>query len=362
MHAENGTWSRARSSLGTGWAWWSAELAALFPRSSAWLAGDGATAVIRLGPQQTEVVVLNRPGSNRELMATWPATLEGLTDDQASELGRLCQGCDITLMLPTQVSLSMSIWLPQAAGATTETVRYALLSRAPLLIDKMAFDWRRSVPSHESTTTDWTDIDVMLCREATLDALADDLARCGLAPGCMSVAGADPDATFTMRRYRRSGANWVGTHRRKLLLGLAMAIFVAGLLVTGLWAQWQERAVTAELTRLQALHRDFAPLAQRQARLEAINAGVARTAAEVLASNVLNELARLTPKDAWLMEVRLEEGRLKAFGRSDKPTELSSRFVQSGVIENVRLDAVNAGVGPDGIAGFELSATARRGR
>lgn len=364
MGSEQSGWRRARDSLSAGVSWWSEDLAAVFPRAAAWLAGDGATATIRLSPQQTDVVVRNRPGSQREGAASWPTALAHLSAEQASELGRLCEGCDVDLLLPQQAVHCMSTWLPRAAGATTETVRYALMTSAPLMIDKMAFDWRRSVPVDGAPTTGWMEIDVVLCREATLDAVAAGLARCGLAPVRMGVAESEPStgSAFTLRRYRRPGAGWIGTQRRKLLLGLALAAFVAGLLGTGIWARWQERAVRDELARLEARHREFAPLVQRQAWLETIKAGVARTASAVPASTVLNELARLTPVQAWLLELRLDGGRLKAVGRADNPTGLTGGFAQSPVLDNVRLEAVNASAGPDGVAGFELSASTRGNR
>lgn len=367
MGVENSIGRRARDSLSAGWSWWLEDLGATFPRAAAWLVGDGATATIRLGPEKTEVVVRDRSGSEREVAASWPTALAGLADEQASELGRLCDGCDVDVMMSEQSVHRMSTWLPSAAGATTETVRYSLMSSAPLLIDKMAFDWRRSAPVNAGATA-WMEIDVVLCRESNLDALAADLSRCGLVPASMGV-GNDEDASeqsvgfaFMLRRNTRSGTVWMGAQRRKLLLGLAVAIFAAGLLATGLWAQWQERALRHELARLESQHREFAPLAQRRARLEAIKEGVARTAGGVPASAVLDELARLTPVEAWLQELRLDGGQLKAVGRAGNPTGLSGRFAHSRVIDNVRLEAVNASGGSDGVAGFELSATTRVSR
>ncbi len=368
MGSDKTAWRRARDSLSTGWSWWSDDLAAAFPRAAAWLAGDGATATIRLAPQQTDVVVRNRPGSEPEVTASWPAALAELGDAQAGELGRLCAGCDVDLLLSPQAVHCMTTWLPRDVGATTETVRYSLMTNAPLMLDTMAFDWRRSAPTDGVPTTAWMEVDVVMCREATLDALAACLARCGVAPARMGVsAGLNaPESVgrllFTLRRNKRSGTGWMGAQRRKLLLLLAAAVFVAGLLATGLWARWQERAVGRELAGLESQHREFAPLAQRQSRLEAIKAGVVRTANAVPASTVLDELARLTPAEAWLLELRLDGGRLKAVGRANNPTGLSGGFAQSRVLDNVRLEAVNASGGTDGVAGFELSATTRGSR
>lgn len=364
MGSENSVGRRAWDGLHAGWSWWTEDLAAVFPRATAWLSGDGATTTIHLGPQQTDVTVRNRPGYEREVTACWPAALADLTDEQAGELGGLCEGCDVDVLLPQPAVHHMSAWLPQAAGATTETVRYALMTSAPLTIDKMVFDWRRT-PTDSALTTDWLEVNVVLCREATLDALAMGLARCGVASARMGIGmeghavGPGASLAFTLRRNKRTGAGWVGAQRRKLLLGLAVAVFMVGLLATGLWAQWQERTVRLEVAQLETQHREFAPLAQRQVRLEAIKAGVAPMAGGVPASAVLNELARLTPVDAWLLELRLDGGRLKAIGRAENPTRLSGGFAQSLVIGNVRLEAVNASAGPDGVAGFELSATTK---
>jgi hypothetical protein len=362
MGSESRMLRRTRDGLRAGWSWWTEDLAAAFPRAAAWLSADAATATIRLGPQHTEVVVRNRPGFEQELTACWPAALAHLDDGQAGELGHLCAGCDVDLLLPQSEVHCMSAWIPRAAGATSETVRYALMTSAPLAIDKMAFDWRRA-PAEGATQAEWVEVHVALCRAASLDALATSLARCGVVAGHMaiSVQGSErrSAATFTLRRNRRSGAGWVRAQRRKLLLGQIVVTVMVAMTASGLWAQWQAREARREVARLEAQHREFAALAQRQARLDALKAGVTRVAGGSSASAVLNELARLTPVDAWLLELRLDGERLKAVGRAAKPTGLTGGFAQSKALGNVRLDSVSAAAGPDSVAAFELSATAK---
>ena len=356
-------WSIGRrvwGALSVGWTLWVEEIEATFPRVSAWLAGDGATATIRADAQRTEVVVHRRTGSGLEVASSWPASITGLTDVQAAELGRFCTGCDVTVLMSSQAVHCMTTRLPKAAGVTTETVRYALLANAPLMSDKLLFDWQRLAPAGDPPATDWIDVNVVMCRRSSLDALAEGLTRCGVVATRIGVGAPDlaTRLAFTLQRNKRSGAAWTSGLHRRLLLGSAGAIFVTGLLATGFWALWQERLIRSDLARLETQHREFASLAQRQSRLDAIKVELARTGI-VPASTVLDEVAGLTPVDSWLLELRLDGGRLKAAGRSVNPTGLSSGFAQSRVIDNVRLDAVNANAGPEGTAGFELSATVR---
>jgi len=352
---------RAWALAGDAWTWWIDELGSAFPRASAWLAGSGATASIALGRQVTGVVVRNRPGARQEVMADWPVALSDLNAEQASELGRLCRGCAVELTLCLHDVHHLTTWVPQSAGLSGEAVRYALMTDAPLLIEEIAFDWRRKETVQSTARPGWIEIDVVLCRRSTLDKAAEVLARCGVTPDRVVVAVPGHEATlrYTLQRYRRSGSDWLGANRRKLLIASAFGFLMLGPFGAGMYSQWQERAIRQELAQILSQRGQFEPLAQRQARVDAMADGALPAAMAVQASAVLDELARFTPTDAWLVELRLDRGQIRAIGRAANPGVVTRSIALSRAFQNVRLDAVNGVAVPDGGAVFELTATTR---
>lgn len=356
------SWRRAATAASAAWNGWTEELAAAFPRSAAWLAGNRRTATIDLGDEHTEVILRDRPAGPAIGSRRWPRALPDLSAEQAAELAALCRACRIDVLLPPRILHRMRTSVPHSAGATAETVRYALMTDAPLAIDKMAFDWRLAADARRTSGANaWIDIVVTACRLVSLDDYEAMLVRHGLRAariGAPEIA-CDRRMTFTLRRRSVRGSGWLATHCRTLLLGSTMAVASSGLVTVGLAAQWQERSARREAAELAQRHRQVAPTAQRWARAEAIRTKLAQAKAAPSATRLLNEFARLTPPQAWLTELRIEDGRIKAIGRADNPARLAGAFSGSSVVDNVRLEAINAGA--DAGTGFELSA-ATRGR
>jgi hypothetical protein len=335
------------------------ELAHLFPPVASFLGQTGASAFIRLEAQQVDATVDERGGREHRRSAHWDVALSELSESQLAELRALCRDCDIHVAMSPDKVFRTSTWLPRAADPTTESVQYALMTDSPVKVEYIDFDWRLRPMPKDAPTSDFVEVDVALCRKSALDSVVEQLARCGLAPSKIGAISSDgAGLAFTLRRSPGlSGGKWIGTHRRKLLLALSVLFFAGGLVATAFYARWQERSLDAELAKMEAAHRGLAPLVMRQSKAALLRESLSGVTAAVPVAEVINEVASLIPPDAWLMEMRLDAGRLKVVGRAARPTELPGRFNASKTLQNVRLDAVSAGGGVDAAAVFEMSAT-----
>jgi Tfp pilus assembly protein PilN len=330
-------------------AWWLRELSGSFPRAAAWLAAGSQTALLEATSDGSlRLTVPDRPAQE------WAASFDSLTDEQAVDIRRAGGSLALELALPAAMVHRLVVQLPAAAGNQAEAVRYALLTASPITLDAIAFDWRELGPS---VREGWVDIEVWLCRKLALERLVSRLRDlgCGVARAGVALPELPGRLAFTFHRdTEKTGLS--EQRRRPLLLVSATLLFLVTVAATGAVALWQERGLRSQIDILSAKHLRLAPLAQRQMRVQAMDEAVA-AARSALPTKVLDELARVLPKEAWLVQLQYQPGQLKLVGRSADTSAVLPALQRSRVLKDVRLDVVNAMQAVDGTATFELTAT-----
>lgn len=332
------------------WGWWLRELADLFPWLAAWFAGGSRVALIRATEAAVSLSLKSGAPAGEQ---TWPVALDSMTIEQADSIRKASRNQLLELAMPASTVHRLVVQLPSAARGGNEAVRYALLSASPLSIDAIVFDWRAYGLSQRDG---WIDVEVWLCRKAVMVRHLDHLAGLGLSISRVGIAHPEAPGRLALTLHRNGNTQgWIGTRLRALLLGCAALCLLGTVVATGAVATWQERGLQRAIEALAAKHRQVAPLAKRQARLQAIDEGVARLNVSPL-SSVLDELARVIPKEAWLTQVQYQAGQLKVTGRSSDPGAVLPALRNSRMFKDTRMDVLNAmNAGSDGAATFELT-------
>jgi Tfp pilus assembly protein PilN len=201
-------------------------------------------------------------------------------------------------------------------------------------------------------------VEVWLCRKTVLDRQVACLEGFGLEVSRVGVVLPEAPGRLAFAFLRHGNARgWSQAHLRALLLGSAVLCLLAAIVAAGAVATWKERGLRHAAEALAVKHRQVAPLATRQARLQAIDEALSRAAVPPL-SSVLDELARVTPREAWLTQLQYQSGQVKVTGRSSDPGAVLPALRNSRLFKDARMDVVNAmNAGSDGAATFELTLT-----
>lgn len=324
-------WSRLRDATEDLLRWWRHELVGLVPvRWRHWAAPrlrvEATARELRVfAPPQVApidcVEVGDTPGSGR------PA------DGPVSR-------CE--LVLDSELGLATPISLPAAAEANLcSVVGFSMDRYTPFSEAEVYFDARIARRDRRNGR-----IDVMLyvVPRATLDRVLTQLTSMGLAAASVDIIDG------TQEQPLRSGVNLlplatgpVPLLRARLnvmLAATALVLFFTSLLIPLYQRHQAVRALEVELATL----RDPVHEAERLREDVDRRSGTLRTIIERRngtppALDLLRELTRLTPDEAWAGQLEIKQGRLRITGEAEAGSELMQALISSELFSDPRFEA-----------------------
>lgn len=295
--------------------WWFGELAALVPapvRDT--LSGESDVVAVTIGAHEAVVSRLSR-GDRRLLgRVDLSAATTGQRAAIAGLIGRRMRRRGVALVLSAERVLRKTLDLPLAAEAELDDLlRFELDRQTPFSTEQACYDYRVAA---RDKPTGRMKVEIAVAPREEVEralALANDW---GLAAEFVTAAGDEgSDQAFDLSgRFEPAGFGG------RAVLTAALALVAAGLLAVtlALPLKWQ---ATAAAEAEQAL--DSARTAAREAtvlreelvrRRQDARFLIDRKLNIPLTVSVLAELTRLLPDDAYLFELRLQDGRLRVRG------------------------------------------------
>lgn len=308
--------------------WWLSELQDLLPRSRA--PRGRRRPALRLLVERPFVRVLGRRGQRFEPLGTFllPDESDQPADGHqwcAPELRRtLERHKDATvLVLGPDDAVSCTDLLPASAESELgRIVSHKLDLLTPWPADQVYAAHRVTARRPDGML----EVLLAVAPRATVDELRRRLARVGLTPSAVDVAGEDGTRTAEVDLLRGETQERGGGALARVLLALLIAALAVGAGLAG-WQIWQRQQRLAEQRQL------IASLEERLADLPALRERITNLQAEAgfLANErrsrpspliVLEVLSRLLPDSVWLTDVRLSGRELVIAGMADDSSAL----------------------------------------
>lgn len=317
--------------------WWFGELAALFPaalrhrvaglRSRLVLVIDaaGAALVYETGDEREPLgrVDLRTPQTIRRALAT-------------ASSGRASRTPEVIVRLAADRALRTTVTLPLAASRNLDqVVGFEFERLVPFKRDEAYYAYR-IVARDKGTRT--LQIELTVIPRSDTDATTQAVARAGLHPIAIEVAGAsplDPAAIVPLQQSERPAAH----ARARLIvaaLSCATALLAAACVAVPFWraqgainrleAQLAEARQEADTSlnlqkQIDAQIRDQRFLIDRRRRLPTVTA-------------LLDRITRLTPDNTWLTELQITGTEIHLIGASVSATALLGLIDQSPAFRN----------------------------
>ncbi|TAN05028.1 MAG: fimbrial assembly protein [Rhodanobacteraceae bacterium] len=342
--------------------WWGGELTAMLPRRlRAWVQRGPDVLWLSVNPTELGARRVRTGAVLATIAADLPAEVQRVT------FAKACAGTDpddrrLLLVVTAQTVLHRRLVLPLAAAADPrKVVGYELDRQTPFKPDQLYYDVKLS---KDPAPPGQVVLDLYAAPRAELDPMLERLAVIGAHPDAVDVqrgdgalAGVDllPPLRRPHRADKRQRVNWL----------LAAACIV---LVVVILAQWlgNRRAALARMQDEVAAMRAQATQSEHlRARLVAAIAAskflVKRKAGDPPPLQVVDELTRRLPANAWLDALTLDDtGGLDIKGEAAHAAALVDTLGGSGVFAEPRLQGV---IQPDPATGkerFELVARVRQ--
>ncbi len=313
-------------------AWWGAELRGLVPPGAYGRTGRR----LYLDPAEggLEATLADRRGRTRPL----GRVTRTQAPERLEELARRSRegGVSVVLRLPARDVLWRRLRFPKATAVYLGQVVPLELERiVPFDPSDALYDFRVAPAGPREV-----EVTLALAHRDRVDphrALAE---QWGMAPTAIEVA--EPDSQETLDLLRRTRPS----ERLSLPLRLAALVPVATLLALLAFAHLELAERRDGLERLAArvagLRGEVAAVAELRQRLEdrrALALAVRAQEERLPRTAILEELARVLPDSAWLVQLRLEEQELRVAGYAANASSLIAALEQSRLFEQVRFAA-----------------------
>lgn len=312
--------------------WWLGELRSLVPRRLR-AAGrrDRPRLVLRSDATRLAVSTLSGPGEQvlEEADASDPAARDRL---RAALSKRRRRSRAVTLRLDPALGLRRRLDMPLAAEADLhQALSFEMDRITPFKAEEVLF-------AHRVTGTDRDQrrisIELDVVPRATAAPAFEIAESLGLEPQRLELAGPD-GSPGDLDLMPREGD---GTARTSRLNGLLLLLLVALAVTAAVLPLQRQRQMAAELAREVEEARVEAEKSIRlRDELEALERSTGfvastRTAAPMTAS-VLAELTRVIPDQAYVTQLRLQQGDLQIHGLADTASELIGRLAASPMFD-----------------------------
>jgi general secretion pathway protein L len=309
--------------------WWIDELAGLAPRPLRRVARRDRHQVVLL-LNQRETVVLERSGERAHVIGSVASD----PPDRASQLGALLQRTrrprqPVTLCLSGDLGLRKIINLPLAArDDLDQLLRFEMDRLTPFRADEVYF-------AHRIIATDLPNrrlaVELAAAPKATVDRALETARIAGVVPARLELVGARPGDLEPLNLLSHKFGARAGERRlvrALILLALLLAIAAVAIPLP------QQRARLADLIDQIAEARTAAEqghtLREQLEQLAQTNQFLlAEKARRPMATDVLAELTRLVPDEAYLSQLVLHEDEVQLYGSAATASDLIGLLDQS---------------------------------
>jgi general secretion pathway protein L len=319
----------ARNGLAAFMSWWLAELAGLVPRQLRRVARRDRNQLVLLLNQQ-ETVVLERNGERARVVGSVATDRE----DRAARLGALLQRTrrrrqPVTICLSGDLGLRKIVSLPLAArDDLDQLLRFEMDRLTPFRADEVQF-------AHRIVDTDPQDrritVELVVAPKATVDQALETARMVGVAPAKLELGGAKVGNLEPLDLLPHHAVDRAG--QRRLVRALMLLALLLAIVAVAIPLQ-RQRSKLADLNDQTAASR--AEAEQSRALREQLDrltrTGhflLAEKARRPMATDVLADLTRLVPDEAYLSQLVLQEGEVQLHGSAATASDLIGLLDQS---------------------------------
>jgi general secretion pathway protein L len=317
----------ARNGLAAFMSWWLAELAGVVPRQLRRVARRDRNQVVLLLNQQ-ETVVLERNGERARVVGSVATD----RPDRAVRLGALLQRTrrrrqPVTICLSGDLGLRKIVNLPLAArDDLDQLLRFEMDRLTPFRADEVHF-------AHRIVDTDPQDrritVELVVAPKAMVDQALETARMIGVVPARLELVGAQDPEPLDLLPHR--SADRAGERRliRALML-LALLLLIVAVAIP----LQRQRSKLADLNNRIAASRAQAEESRAlREQLDLLTQTgtflLAEKARRPMATDVLAELTRLVPDEAYLSQLILQEGQVELHGSAATASDLIGLLDQS---------------------------------
>lgn len=346
----------ARDGLSAFLRWWLDELAGLVPRPLRRVARrDRHQAVLLLN--QRETVVLERAGERARVIGSVASD----RPDRAGQLGALLQRIrrprqPVTLCLSGDLGLRKIINLPLAArDDLDQLLRFEMDRLTPFRADEVYF-------AHRIIATDSQNrriaVELAAAPKATVDLALETARIAGVVPARLELVGARAGDPEPLNLLPHKSGDRAG--ERRLLRALILLALLLGIVAVAIPLQ-QQHAKLADLTdqiaeTRAAAEQSHALREQLEQLTQTSHFLLSEKARRPMATDVLAELTRLVPGQAYLNQLTLQDGEVQMYGSAATASDLIGLLDQSHLFRAPQFRSpVTQDVADDGAERFHLS-------
>lgn len=325
-------------------AWWAGELRALVPpRLAARLAPSSPRLLV--GRHDGALTLAGPDGDGWQPLARLPAdgvdagrvraalaAIPGAPDPAAAR---------IVLALDAELSLRKRVFLPLAAAENlAQVLAFDLDRQCPFPADEVVFDHRlvRRDRDHRRI-----EVDLVIVPRAVITAAAAPVEALGLKPEAVHVVDGDGRVLARLPLADAGPARRGSPLPRRLTAGLAG--LAAVLLIAAIVVPWQRQRLYADrlAAEIAVARAEAEAVRGLQGELERILSQgrfvFGRKAERPPVIEILDEIARILPDDAWLFRVRIAEREVQAFGYSPAASTLVGPIQDAPLFTNAEFRA-----------------------
>jgi general secretion pathway protein L len=345
----------ARNGLTAFLGWWLGELTASVPRQIRWVARQNRRRVV-LQLNQQEIILLERVGERARVIGSVASD----RPDRAGQLGALSQRLrrprqPAILCLSGDLGLRKFVSLPLAAkDDLDQLLRFEMDRLTPFGADEVHFAYRivDTDPQGRRIT-----VELVVAPKTMVDQALETARMVGLVPARLELVGAHSDDPAPLDLLPHRSADRAGERRlvRALML-LAMLLTMVAVTIP----LHQQRSKLADLNDQIAATRAKAEESRTlREQLDQLTQAayflLAEKARRPMATDVLAELTRLVPDDAYLSQLDLQEGQVELHGSAVTASDLIGLLGQSPLFSAPQFRSPVTQDDDDGAERFHLS-------
>lgn len=336
---------------------------------AAWSEFDGLHALVEkilLDPKPTvliqctdrETILVLKEGEKnvlrREVLDAPLHVLASRDSDQwADQLIGHCATRELHLSLNASDVFCTHFHIPEKSIRNAhEAAKYRLLTESPIRLESAVFDVKvKAAKSRERV------VEVALCRSEVLGRMTEQLGRIDLHVSEIGFARAGMDSLEF--RFKRLDALRSASSRLRRNIFLAMGpalIFLFALFATWAYSARKEAGLQKDIASLSVHAEQSVQLLARRAHLLSIKRKLHEDMTSVSTVALLNEIGKVLPKSAWLIEVRIENGKIRLIGNGADPSAVAKALAAASGLSSVQLGSVISLPQSETMQRFEIDA------
>lgn len=322
---------RLRAGVEDLWRWWSEELSAMVPaRWRQW-----SLPKLRVEASASELLVFNPPQ---------PAPIDRIQLSDTASGGAPPAGpfsrCE--LVLNSELGLAIPVTLPSAAETNLRNViAYSLDRYTPFCEDEVHFDVRIIRRDRHNGKVE---LMLYVVQRATLERLMQQLVTVGLHAVTVDIIDAQQEpavrAGVNLLQAESGQKPAVRARFNGVLAITALLLLLAVMLIPLYHSHQTIRELEHELDALRVPVQEAERLREDvNRRSDTLRIILQQRNAKPPALELLRELTRLTPDEAWAGQIEIKNGRLRVTGEAEAGSELMQALTVSGYFSDPRFEA-----------------------